>query len=59
MVLGFDNLSSYLVTPHPYFGAIAGRVAGRLAIPALRSTGGSTALRQMSRPTICMAAGWV
>lgn len=30
IVLGFDNLSDYL-KPHPYFGAIAGRVAGRIS----------------------------
>jgi aldose 1-epimerase len=29
MVLGFDNLAQYLAG-HPYFGCIAGRVAGRL-----------------------------
>lgn len=29
VVLGFDNLDSYLAG-HPYFGAIAGRVAGRI-----------------------------
>ncbi len=29
VVLGFDNFASYLA-PHPYFGAIAGRVAGRI-----------------------------
>ena len=30
VVLGFDNLDDYL-KPHPYFGAIAGRVAGRIS----------------------------
>lgn len=30
VVLGFNDLASYLA-PHPYFGAIAGRVAGRTA----------------------------
>ena len=30
VVLGFDQLASYLV-PHPFFGAIAGRVAGRIS----------------------------
>ena len=30
VVLGFDNLAGYLA-PHPYFGAIAGRVAGRIS----------------------------
>ncbi len=35
VVLGFDDLASYLA-PHPFFGAIAGRVAGR--IPAARFT---------------------
>src|SRR4051794_12334664 len=29
VVLGFDRLEDYL-GPHPYFGAIAGRVAGRI-----------------------------
>jgi aldose 1-epimerase len=29
LVLGFDELQSYL-EPHPYFGAIIGRVAGRI-----------------------------
>ncbi len=29
VVLGFDRLEDYLA-PHPYFGAIAGRVAGRI-----------------------------
>ncbi len=29
VVLGFDRLEDYL-SPHPYFGAIAGRVAGRI-----------------------------
>lgn len=29
VVLGFDNLADYL-KPHPYFGAIPGRVAGRI-----------------------------
>lgn len=29
VVLGFDNFDAYLA-PHPYFGAIAGRVAGRI-----------------------------
>ncbi|MDA8527415.1 galactose mutarotase [Opitutaceae bacterium] len=29
VVLGFNNLADYL-KPHPYFGAIAGRVAGRI-----------------------------
>jgi len=29
VVLGFDSLEDYL-NPHPYFGAIAGRVAGRI-----------------------------
>jgi len=29
VVLGFDSLKDYL-RPHPYFGAIAGRVAGRI-----------------------------
>lgn len=29
VVLGFDDLASYLA-PHPYFGALAGRVAGRI-----------------------------
>ncbi len=29
VVLGFDSLEPYLV-PHPYFGAIVGRVAGRI-----------------------------
>lgn len=29
IVLGFDSLDNYL-QPHPYFGAIAGRVAGRI-----------------------------
>ncbi len=29
VVLGFDDLAGYLA-PHPYFGAIIGRVAGRL-----------------------------
>jgi aldose 1-epimerase len=29
VVLGFDNLAAY-VAGHPYFGAIAGRVAGRI-----------------------------
>ncbi len=29
IVLGFDNLSDYL-SPHPYFGAIIGRVANRI-----------------------------
>ncbi|MCE0497550.1 MAG: galactose mutarotase [Methylacidiphilales bacterium] len=29
VVLGFDNLERYLA-PHPYIGAIAGRVAGRI-----------------------------
>jgi aldose 1-epimerase len=40
VVLGFDNLDSYLA-PHPFFGAITGRVAGR--IPGGRFTiGGKT-----------------
>lgn len=30
VVLGFDSLAPYL-GPHPYFGAIAGRVAGRIS----------------------------
>jgi aldose 1-epimerase len=30
VVLGFNDLGSYL-GPHPYFGAIAGRVAGRIS----------------------------
>jgi len=30
VVLGFNNLAGYLA-PHPYFGAIAGRVAGRIS----------------------------
>lgn len=30
VVLGFDRLDDYL-KPHPYFGAIAGRVAGRIS----------------------------
>jgi aldose 1-epimerase len=30
VVLGFDRLSSY-VEPHPFFGAMAGRVAGRIS----------------------------
>lgn len=30
VVLGFDTLASYLA-PHPYFGAIVGRVAGRIS----------------------------
>lgn len=30
VVLGFDRLEDYLA-PHPYFGAIAGRVAGRIS----------------------------
>jgi aldose 1-epimerase len=30
VVLGFDNLESYL-GPHPFFGAVAGRVAGRIS----------------------------
>jgi aldose 1-epimerase len=30
VVLGFDSLADYL-QPHPYFGAIAGRVAGRIS----------------------------
>lgn len=29
VVLGFDRLEDYLA-PHPYFGAVAGRVAGRI-----------------------------
>lgn len=40
VVLGFDRLEPYLA-PHPYFGAIVGRVAGR--IPGARFTlGGKT-----------------
>ena len=35
IVLGFDNLSDYL-KPHPYFGAIAGRVLTKP--PPIRST---------------------
>ncbi|MFZ4681735.1 MAG: aldose epimerase family protein [Terrimicrobiaceae bacterium] len=35
VVLGFDDLESYLA-PHPFFGAITGRVAGR--IPGARFT---------------------
>jgi aldose 1-epimerase len=30
VVLGFDNLTDYRRQSHPYFGAIAGRVAGRI-----------------------------
>jgi aldose 1-epimerase len=38
VVLGFDNLESY-VAGHPYFGAIVGRVAGRIAGAAFRLDG--------------------
>jgi aldose 1-epimerase len=38
VVLGFNNLDSYL-TRHPYFGAITGRVAGRIANAAFALDG--------------------
>ncbi len=44
LVLGLDNLASYLA-PHPYFGAIAGRVAGRV-------TGARFTLDGRSRPLV-------
>jgi aldose 1-epimerase len=40
VVLGFDSLAPYL-GPHPYFGVIAGRVAGRISGGAF-SLGGQT-----------------
>jgi aldose 1-epimerase len=40
VVLGFDTLPPYLA-PHPYFGAIAGRVAGRIT-DAVFTLGGVT-----------------
>jgi aldose 1-epimerase len=38
VVLGFDNLESY-VAEHPYFGAMVGRVAGRLTGAAFQLEG--------------------
>lgn len=39
VVLGFDNLESY-VAPHPFFGAVAGRVAGRISGARFELDGG-------------------
>jgi aldose 1-epimerase len=38
VVLGFDTLAPYLA-PHPYFGAIVGRVAGRITAAAFTLDG--------------------
>lgn len=63
VVLGFSTPEPYLAG-HPYFGAIVGRVAGRL--PTGRSMasgrgaawlpGRTTTLSQTIHPIICMAA---
>jgi aldose 1-epimerase len=45
VVLGFDSLAPYLGV-HPYFGAIAGRVAGRI-------TGGRFTLENKTWPLAC------
>jgi len=49
VVLGFDNLGDYL-TPHPYFGAIAGRVAGRIPGGKFTLNGKSYQLAQNDGP---------
>ncbi|GAB5560221.1 MAG: galactose mutarotase [Synoicihabitans sp.] len=49
VVLGFDNLADY-VRPHPYFGAIAGRVAGRISNAQFTLAGKAYALAANDPP---------
>jgi aldose 1-epimerase len=49
VVLGFDNLESYL-GGHPHFGAITGRVAGRIAGAAFSLDGRTYSLAQNDGP---------
>ena len=54
VVLGFNDLDSYL-GGHPYFGAITGRVAGRISDAAFTLDGDTYRWRGTIRPIICMA----
>jgi aldose 1-epimerase len=49
VVLGFDSLPPYLAT-HPYFGVIAGRVAGRISGAKFRLEGRDYPLAQNDGP---------
>jgi aldose 1-epimerase len=49
VVLGFDHLADYLA-PHPYFGAIAGRVAGRITAGRFELEGRTHALNINNPP---------
>ena len=54
VVLGFNDLDSYLAG-HPYFGAITGRVAGRIANATFTLDGNDLPTRpQRSARIICM-----
>jgi len=55
VVLGFDNLKQYL-DGHPYFGAIAGRYANRIAKGTFTLEGKEYPSQSTTRPTHCTAA---
>ena len=58
VVLGFDNLDSY-VQDTPYFGAITGRYANRIAAGKLQINGRLTSFRSTTARTRCTAASRV
>ena len=51
VVLGFDNLKSYLAGD-PYFGALIGRVANRVAKGQFKLDGKEYTLGQEQRPQL-------
>lgn len=55
VVLGFSDLDGYLTHTGPYFGALVGRYANRIAGAASCSTASPITWRRTTRPTPCTA----
>ncbi|CAM5695286.1 hypothetical protein STENM327S_05305 [Streptomyces tendae] len=57
VVLGFADLDGYVAHPEPYFGALVGRYANRIAGGRFPLDGRRTRWRPMRDRTCCTAAG--